>query len=119
MPSGYDSEWYYYDFAVLVVKTGSNTSHNSLKGWDDAPVDDYVCPFSVDFDQISFVEGSDYGTIYAYPGYNSNEFRYCQGAVSATDIQGYPNIWLSSCTLGVGSSGGALVPYGTTDIFTV
>ena len=74
---GFDLE---YDFATLVIKTGGGGSHVSVDGLDDRPLDDFVCPFALDFDREEFVNSLEFGTAYGYPGASFDPgFRFCQG----------------------------------------
>ena len=63
-------------------------------------MDDFICPFSVDFDQNTYVQGTGYATSYGYPGSSSKDFKYCQDDVQGTDIASRDNGWIDSCTMG-------------------
>ena len=115
----YKSSWLLNDFAIYVINLdlSSSSSHQSSSGWDNRPMSDFICPFDVDFDQETLVSGSGFGTSYGYPGSSSPDMRFCQDGVNYPTPQGDNSLWLGSCTMGGGSSGGGWVPFNSFELF--
>jgi hypothetical protein len=120
----YSDQWWSHDVAVIVIdgNGGSSNSHFSSStgtGGDDQTIASVLGADGVDLLDVNFnaVSSNDNRVVtgLGYPGYSSNDFRYCEDNLSKDGS----NFWIPACTLGGGSSGGPWVVEGGNEVFTV
>jgi V8-like Glu-specific endopeptidase len=121
----YSDRWWEQDVAVIVIdgNGGSSNSHLSTStgnGGDDQTIASVLGADGIDLLDVNFnaVNADDNRAVTSlgYPGYTSNDFRYCEDNLSK---DGTDNFWIPACTLGGGSSGGPWVVEGGNEVFTV